>query len=79
MNIIDKEKQTEITANMKGVIDTSKQIRDTLLNPDVTMEEKNNNIELYKLMINANKSIVSATATELTAAKLACTKVDNNA
>ena len=79
MNIINKEKQTEVALNMKGVIDTSKHIRDTLLSPDVTIKEKNDNIEIYKLMINANKSIVSATATELTAAKLACAKVDNDA
>ena len=79
MNIINKEKQTEVALNMKGVIDTSKKIRDTLLSSDVTIKEKNDNIEIYKLMINANKSIVSATATELTAAKLACVKVDNDA
>lgn len=79
MNIINKSKQTEITSNMKGVIDTSKQIRDTLLDPSVSFKDKNDNIELYKLMINANKSIVAATATELTAAKLACVKVDNDA
>jgi hypothetical protein len=79
MNIINKSKQIEITANMKGVIDTSKQIRDALLDPSVSFKDKNDNIEIYKLMINANKSIVSATATELTAAKLACVKVDNDA
>lgn len=77
MNIINKEQETTVSENMKGVIDTSKKIRDTLLSPDVSAKEKTANLEFFKLIISANKSIVTATVTELTCHKLAKEKVSN--
>lgn len=58
-------KLNNVQENMKGVINTSIYMRDYLLNPDKTNEEKRESLDIFKQAINANKSIVSATVAEL--------------
>ena len=55
----------KVKQNMQKVIATSEYMRDYLLSPDKTNEEKRESLDIFKQTINANKSIVSATVAEL--------------
>lgn len=62
--------QENLTKDMRGVIASSQLIRDTLLDPEKTQEEKQSKLELFKTALSANKSIVAAHSTMLTAEKI---------
>lgn len=55
----------KVKENMQKVIATSEYMRDYLLNPNKTNEEKRESLDIFKQAINANKNIVSATVAEL--------------
>ena len=55
----------KVKQNMQKVIATSEYMRDYLLSPDKTNEEKRESLDIFKQAINANKNIVSATVAEL--------------
>lgn len=45
---------------MQDVIETSKQMRDYLLNDDIDFEERSSKLKVFKTALEANKNIVSA-------------------
>jgi len=60
-----KEREQQIYKNMDDVIETSKRIRDYLLDEEVAQEDKVEKFEFFKQSLIANKNIVSATGTQL--------------
>lgn len=60
-----KEREQQIYRNMDDVIDTSKKIRDYLLDDNVDQKDKVEKFEFFKQSLIANKNIVSATGTQL--------------
>lgn len=62
--------QENLTNDMRGVIASSQLIRDTLLSTETTQEEKQSKLEMFKTALSANKSIVAAHTTMLTAEKI---------
>lgn len=57
---MNKDKQTIIDNTMQDVIETSKQMRDYLLNDDIDFEERSSKLKVFKTALEANKNIVSA-------------------
>ena len=55
-----KEKQEQINRNLDDVIDTSKKMRDYLLDETIPDEEKKERLKVIKTALEANKNIVSA-------------------
>ena len=55
----------KVKENMQKVIATSEYMRDYLLDPEKSNEEKRESLDIFKQAINANKNIVSATVAEL--------------
>lgn len=76
MKVLDQQTEKKISSNMDDVIATTKKVRDTLLDENITLKEKEAQLEVFKLIISANKGIVTASITELTAKKLANTEVN---
>lgn len=76
MKVLDQKTEQKISNNMDDVITTTKKVRDTLLDDNITLKEKEAQLEVFKLIISANKGIVTASITELTAKKLANTEVN---
>lgn len=74
--VLDQQTEQKITNNMDDVINTTKKVRDALLDENTTLKEKEAQIEVFKLIISANKGIVTASITELTARKLANTEIN---
>jgi len=60
-----KDREQQIYKNMDDVIETSKGIRDYLLNDKIPQEDKVDKFEFFKQALIANKNIVSATGTQL--------------
>jgi hypothetical protein len=57
---MNKEKQERINKNLDDVIDTSKKMRDYLLDETIPDEEKKERLKVIKTALEANKNIVSA-------------------
>lgn len=74
MNKQDKQKLQE---NMNGVIDTSIQMRDKLLDESIPLADRNAKLKVFQAAINANKSIVSAAITQININKIATDLNDN--
>lgn len=55
-----KEKQEQINKNLDDVINTSKKMRDYLLDETIPDEEKKERLKVIKTALEANKNIVSA-------------------
>ena len=55
-----KEKQEELNKNLDDVIQTSKDMRDYLLDTTIPDEEKKDRLKVIKTALEANKNIVSA-------------------
>lgn len=70
-SIISKERKTKIFADMDDVIETSKRMRNFLLDENKDFGEKASQLEFFRQAISANKSIVSATMVEISCQKLA--------
>ena len=68
MNKQDKQKLQE---NMNGVITTSIQMRDKLLDENTPLADRNAKLKVFNAAINANKSIVSAAITQINIDKIA--------
>lgn len=66
-----EERKEKILNDMDEVIETSKTVRDFLLDENKTIAQKNSQLEFYKQVISANKNIVSATIVEISCHKLA--------
>lgn len=60
-----KERETKIYKDMDDVIETSKNVRDYLLDEKVSQQDKVEKFEFFKQSLIANKNIVSATGTQL--------------
>lgn len=54
------ERQKQLNENLDDVITTSKDIRNYLLDENVTDEEKKEKLKVLKTALEANKNIVSA-------------------
>lgn len=65
-----KEEKQNLQTNMKGVIETSKTIRDILLSKEMSHQEKANQLQFFKEALNANKNIVSASIVSISISKL---------
>ena len=55
-----KEKENKINENMEDVIESSKNIRNYLLDDSISDEEKKEQLKVLKTALEANKNIVSA-------------------
>ena len=55
-----KEKENRINENMEDVINSSKEIRNYLLDADIPDEEKKDKLKVLRTALDANKNIVSA-------------------
>ena len=64
------EEKQNLQTNMNGVIETSKTIRDILLNKEMSNQEKANQLPFFKEALNANKNIVSASIVSISLSKL---------
>jgi hypothetical protein len=73
-----KEREQQIYKNMDDVIDTSKGIRDYLLNDSIPQEDKVEKFEFFKQALIANKNIVSATGTQLAVERITKRSYEEN-
>ena len=60
-----KEKKEQIEQNMNDVIKTSKEMRNYLLNEEVSLEEKKDKLKVLRTALDANKNIVSASVVQV--------------
>jgi hypothetical protein len=67
---MNKQNKQNLHENMNSVISTSIVIRDQLLDESVPLSDRNAKLKVFQAAINANKSIVSATITQLNIDKL---------
>lgn len=67
---MNKQDKQNLHENMNSVISTSIVIRDQLLDESVPLSDRNAKLKVFQAAINANKSIVSATITQLNIDKL---------
>ena len=73
-----KEREQQIYRNMDDVIDTSKKIRDYLLDDNVDQKDKVEKFEFFKQSLIANKNIVSATGTQLAVERITKRSYEEN-
>lgn len=58
-------KKKSIDNNMKDVIDTSRDMRNYLLDESVDFEERSAKLKVFKTALEANKNIVSASVVQV--------------
>lgn len=66
-----KERIEKNTKELDEVIDTSKVIRNYMLNKDIPYEERSREIKTMRTAVEANKSIVSSVINQIVLDKLA--------
>lgn len=62
---MNRKKRVEIESNMNDVIETSRLMRDKLLDESVDFEDKLHDLKLFKTALDANRSIVSASIVQI--------------
>ena len=60
-----KEKNHRLENDMKDVIETSRGMRNYLLNEEISLEERQGKLKVYKTALEANKNIVSASVVQV--------------
>ena len=60
-----KEKQIKIEKKMDDVIKTSEEMRNYLLNEEVSLEEKKDRLKVLRTALDANRNIVSASVVQV--------------
>ena len=68
---MNKQNKKELQENLNGVITTSIQMRDKLLDENTPLADRNAKLKVFNAAINANKSIVSAAITQINIDKIA--------
>lgn len=65
-----KERKNELDKNMDEVIKTSKQIRDFMLDENISLEDRQASIKVYITALEANKNIVASSNVQLNTERL---------
>jgi hypothetical protein len=68
---MNKQNKQALQENLNGVITTSIQMRDKLLDENTPLADRNAKLKVFNAAINANKSIVSAAITQINIDKIA--------
>ena len=68
---MNKQDKQNLQENLNGVINTSIQMRDKLLDENTPLADRNAKLKIFQAAINANKSIVSAAITQINIDKIA--------
>lgn len=68
---MNKQNKQNLQENLNGVITTSIQMRDKLLDENTPLADRNAKLKVFNAAINANKSIVSAAITQINIDKIA--------
>ena len=75
---MNKQREAKMYKNMDDVIDTSKKIRDYLLDENIEQKEKVEKFEFFKQALIANKNIVSASGIQLSIERITKTSYEEN-
>lgn len=62
---MNKQTKAEIKKDMDDVIKTTREMRDYLLDENISLEEKTNKLKIYKTALEGNKNIVSASVVKV--------------
>lgn len=65
-----KEREAKMYANMDDVIETNKNMREYLLNDEISHEDKMDKFDFIQQALIANKTIVSASQVQLSIERL---------
>ena len=65
-----KKEATELKAELKGVRDSARMIRDYMLNKDIPLAERKQEIDTMRTANNANKTLVSSVINTIVIDKL---------
>lgn len=76
---MNKQREAQMYQNMDDVINTSKKIRDYLLDENIEQKNKVEKFEFFKQALIANKNIVSASGVQLSIERLTKASYEENA